>query len=78
MIRRLADVSIRCSPGCIGSAAAWPRRERLARRPGMWLVLGIFGGLALILGLSIWRIRDVSDLPDIGDPFDVADSSSGP
>ena len=51
-------------------ALATPRR--LASKPGLWLVLGIFGGLALVLGLSIWRVRDVSDLPDIGDPVDLA------
>jgi len=51
---------------------AMPRR--LANRPGLFLVLGILGGLTLILGLSIWRVRDVSDLPDVGDPFDVAEA----
>ena len=34
----------------------------------------IVGGLALIAGLWIWRIRDVSDVPDVGDPFDVAEA----
>ena len=53
-------------------ALATPRRLALASKPGLWLVLGIFGGLALVLGLSIWRVRDVSDLPDIGDPVDLA------
>jgi hypothetical protein len=50
-------------------AVAAPRAQ--ARRPGLLLLLGIFGGLALILGLSIWRVRDVSELPDVGDPVDL-------
>lgn len=47
-----------------------PRRG-LAGRPGLWLLLSIMGGLVLILGLSVWRTRDVSELPDIGDPVDL-------
>src|SRR4051795_881867 len=43
----------------------------LLKRPGLFLVLGIFGGLTLILGLSIWRTRDVSELPDVADPVDL-------
>jgi hypothetical protein len=55
--------------------AARPRSpappRNLARRQGLWLSLGILGGLALILGLTIRRTRDVSELPDVGDPVDL-------
>lgn len=47
-------------------------RRRLPASRGARLALVIVGGLTLTTGLWIWRIRDVSDIPDIGDPFDVA------
>ncbi len=31
-------------------------------------------GLALILGISVWRIRTLGGLPDIGDPFAVVEA----
>ena len=49
-------------------------RRRLPASRGARLALVIVGGLALITGLWIWRIRDVSDVPDVGDPFDVAEA----
>src|SRR5690348_1921063 len=46
--------------------------SRLGAGRGARLALVIVGGLVLCAGLWVWRIRDVSDVPDIGDPFDVA------
>src|SRR5947209_19770166 len=43
----------------IGSRRWWPASR------GARLALVIVGGLALIAGLWIWRIRDVSDVPDV-------------
>ena len=54
-----------------------------ARPPGLlrrWLgvgwrlAVGIAVGLALFLGMAIWQIRSLDELPDIGDPFDVAEA----
>ena len=41
----------------------------VARRPGVWAAAGV--GL-MILGLWVWWATQLWDLPDIGDPFDVA------
>jgi hypothetical protein len=49
-------------------------RRHLPASRGALLAVVIVGGLALTGGLCIWRIRDVSDVPDVGDPFDVADA----
>jgi hypothetical protein len=34
--------------------------------------LAVVGLLALITGISVWRMRNADELPDVGDPFDVA------
>jgi hypothetical protein len=34
--------------------------------------LGVVSLLTLIIGVSVWRTRDPGDLPDVGDPFDLA------
>jgi hypothetical protein len=39
---------------------------------GRLLTLAVAIGLASILGVSIWRLRSVAGIPDVGDPFDVA------
>ncbi len=44
-------------------------RLRLGR--GRLLALGVVVGLALVLGCSIWQVRSLGGLPDVGDPFDV-------
>jgi hypothetical protein len=38
------------------------------------LVGGIVASLALFLGVSIWRLRGLDGLPDVADPFDVAEA----
>ena len=35
-------------------------------------VFAVVATLAAISGVSIWRMRSLGDLPDVGDPFDVA------
>jgi hypothetical protein len=35
-------------------------------------VLAVVATLAAMSGVSIWRMRSLGDLPDVGDPFDVA------
>ncbi len=52
-------------------------RERSSRilgrfGPGWLLAAWIAFGLATILGVSIWGVRSLRGLPDVGDPFDVA------
>jgi hypothetical protein len=34
--------------------------------------LAVVAALAAISGVSLWRMRSLDDLPDVGDPFDVA------
>ncbi len=42
---------------------------------GGWrLAVGIAAGLAVFLGIAVWQIRNLDGLPDVGDPFDVAES----
>jgi len=36
------------------------------------LTLAVVSALAMLAGISVWRMRSLSDLPDVGDPFDVA------
>jgi hypothetical protein len=53
-----------------GGATPQRARRRLGRS---WLLAaGIAVGLAAIPGVSIWRLRNVNGIPDVGDPFDVA------
>jgi hypothetical protein len=40
--------------------------------PGWLLAAWMAFGLAAVLGVSIWGVRSLGGLPDIGDPFDVA------
>ena len=35
------------------------------------VVLGVVSLLALLVGLCIWRMQDLGDLPDLGEPFDL-------
>ena len=34
--------------------------------------LAVILALATVAGISVWRMRSLDDLPDVGDPFDVA------
>jgi hypothetical protein len=36
------------------------------------LAFAVVGALAALAGISVWRMRSLGDLPDVGDPFDVA------
>ncbi len=36
------------------------------------LAFAVVSALAMLAGISVWRIRSMGDLPDVGDPFDVA------
>ena len=45
------------------------KRARLTRF--RVLALCVMSVLALLVGISVWRMRDLGDLPDVGDPFDV-------
>jgi hypothetical protein len=44
-----------------------PRRRR-------WRGIGVVVALLTILGLVIWGLRNPNGLPDVGDPFDVAEA----
>ncbi len=48
------------------------RFRRLTGGPGRRLAIGASLGLIAFVGVTIWRIRSLDGLPDIGDPFDVA------
>jgi hypothetical protein len=45
---------------------------RLQLGRGHVLALLVVSGLVAIAGISIWQIRNPNNLPDVGDPFDVA------
>ena len=49
------------------------RRRWLPRVRGQWLTAGIAVGLLVLVSIAIWRMWSVDELPDIGDPFDVAE-----
>jgi hypothetical protein len=42
------------------------------RGRGRWLAIGVLLGLISLVCITIWRMRSLDDLPDVGDPFDVA------
>ncbi len=46
------------------------KRSRL-KRFGV-IAVAVLAALLTIAGISIWRLRSLGDLPDVGDPFDVA------
>jgi hypothetical protein len=46
------------------------KRTRLTRF--RVFALGVVSLLALLAGITVWRMRDLGDLPDLGDPFDLA------
>ncbi len=46
------------------------RGRRLGR--GWLLAAWVAAGLAAVLGVSVWGIRSLDGLPDVGDPFDIA------
>jgi hypothetical protein len=57
------------------STTAQPRRFRWLRsRLGRRLAIGISVGLIALVGVAIWRTWTADELPDIGDPFDVAEA----
>jgi hypothetical protein len=53
-----------------GSVPRWMKRTRLTRF--RVFALGVVSLLALLAGITVWRMRDLGDLPDLGDPFDLA------
>ena len=50
-----------------GTLRRWLSRGRL-------LAVGMVVGLAVFLGIAIWQIRGLDGLPEVGDPFDVAEA----
>ncbi len=50
-----------------GIVRRWLSRGRL-------LAVGMVVGLAVFLGIAIWQIRGLDGLPEVGDPFDVAEA----
>src|SRR5262249_1832640 len=51
---------------------AWVRS--LLASPARRLALGVALGFATLIGGTIWRMRGLDGLPDVGDPFDVAEA----
>ena len=47
--------------------------RRLAGGPGRRLALGVAVGFIALIGGTIWKMRSLDGLPDVGDPFDVAE-----
>jgi hypothetical protein len=47
-----------------------PKPARLTRY--RVVTLGVVSLLAFLAGVSVWRMRDLGDLPDVGEPFDLA------
>ena len=54
--------------GVVRACVSAPRRVGRGRL----LALAVGMGLASVLVGSIWRLRSVTGIPDMGDPFDVA------
>src|SRR5579883_2549056 len=50
------------------------RLRRLMGSPGRRLAIGAIVGLTAFVGVTIWRMQSLDGLPDIGDPFDVAEA----
>jgi hypothetical protein len=48
------------------------RRFKLSR--GRLLALAVAAGLVAFAGVTVWRMRNPDVLPDVGDPFDVAEA----
>ena len=56
-------------------ASKGSRRFRwLTRGPGRRLAVLVAVGLIAVVGVTIWRMRSLDGLPDVGDPFDVAEA----
>jgi hypothetical protein len=49
-----------------------PGRPRLGRR--RLILLGFTGGCLTLFLVWMWRVRSLDGLPDVGDPFDVAEA----
>lgn len=49
------------------------RLRRFAGSPGRRLAIGVALGFAALIGGTLWRMRSLDGLPDIGDPFDAAE-----
>ena len=49
------------------------RLRRLPCGPGRRLTLGVAVGFIALIGGTIWKMRSLDGLPDVGDPFDVAE-----
>jgi hypothetical protein len=52
------------------SVPGGPKPARLTRY--RVVTLGVVSLLAFLAGVSVWRMRDLGDLPNVGDPFDLA------
>ncbi len=59
--------------GSTASKAAG-RLRRLAGGPGRRLTIVVFVGVSTFVGVTFWRMRSLDGLPDVGDPFDVAEA----
>jgi hypothetical protein len=64
------------APGVLRRLAAWPLAplHALERARGRWrlLLLLAYGLVLLAVGLWLYRASRLRDLPDVGEPFDVA------
>ena len=57
------------------TASNGSRRFRwLTSGPGRRLAIGVAVGWIAFVGVTIWRMRSLDGLPDVGDPFDVAEA----
>jgi hypothetical protein len=50
------------------------RSRRLSLTPARRLAIIVAIGLSAFLGVTIWRMQSLDGLPDVGDPFDVAEA----
>ena len=66
----LRDTVMETSAKPVASAEPSAARARVFTRFRL-VALVVVAALAAIGGVFIWRMRDVNELPDIGDPFDV-------
>ena len=55
----------------IATAEKTRARWRSLRRFHLF-TLAVVAALVTLAAVSVWRMRSLDDLPDVGDPFDVA------
>ncbi len=69
---RLQETDDRHGEGTRGAGGRRLRSSRHVVTRFRVFVLAVVAALAAMVGVSLWRMRSVSDLPDVGDPFDLA------